>query len=122
MTTASMSKPKTMPPARPRETGSQKMARVWPMTQVWKHRYAAYQRGEAVRMPEAELMTCDETCWALRIDILTQGDRRKGLASLRRLTDKRLLRPVSFAGAGGGTALYPSGEVAALIERVNGEM
>ena len=120
MTTATATKTKTMPPPRPRAAPWQRRVRAWAQEKVWRARFAAYERGEAVRMPEAALMTSDEMCFALRIDILARGDRAKGLASLARLADRKLVRCVSYSGPGGGSALYPASEVARLLERLGG--
>lgn len=120
--TATTAKPKTMPPPpRPKEKPGAKFGRIGPLERTWKERYRRYQGGESVEMPTASVLTSDEASFYLRIDILSRGDRRSGLVSLRRLVDLGRLVAISYSGRGGGEAMYRRQDLESFLAKTAGE-
>ena len=61
-----------------------------------------------------------EACEWLRLDVLC-GSPAKAHDALHRLVyHKRLIRPVIYAGPGGGRCIYPRAELEAFVDRMRG--
>ena len=73
-----------------------------------------------VASPEPEVLTADEACRFLRLDVLHDGNMIKARAALRRLVETRALVPIVYSGPGGGRRMYPRQALRDFVERQMG--
>ncbi len=122
MTTMLSARPVTSkpppPPKKPRPQGAlnRRHHEDW-MEASWRHRYQMYLEGQPVVEPAQVVLTADEAAWLLRLDVICEGSRARGLRALSRLGERRELRPIVFAGDGGGVGLYRRADVLEFLAR-----